>query len=230
VNERADVLFDYDRATEVVPAGDGLWSASIHDGWDIHGNANGGYLMGIAARAMSAACSRAHPVSVTMHFLAPATPGHVAVRTSITRDGGRLASVAATIERDGSPIATAIGLFSRAAPVEAPDRHLAPPADGWTPFEECPARPSAAAPALMRRLDVRLEPADAGFVVAPTGRPLLRGWFAFADGHSEIHKWTDPRTTPVLRQGQQLALNQPQPNNRDVLWVQDRTTRLTTGR
>ena len=49
--------------------------------------------------------------------------------------------------------------------------------------------------------------------------------FAFADGHSEIHKWHDPRTTPALRKGQQLALNQPQPNNRDVVWLQDHTTR-----
>jgi prepilin-type processing-associated H-X9-DG protein len=49
--------------------------------------------------------------------------------------------------------------------------------------------------------------------------------FAFADGHSEIKKWTDPRTTPVLRKGQSLQLNVPQPNNRDILWIQDRTTR-----
>ena len=49
--------------------------------------------------------------------------------------------------------------------------------------------------------------------------------FSFADGHSEIKKWKDPRTTPALKKGQQLTLNQPQPNNQDVVWVQDRTTR-----
>lgn len=49
--------------------------------------------------------------------------------------------------------------------------------------------------------------------------------FAFGDGHSEIHKWLDPRTKPSLRKGQKLALNQPQPNNRDVIWLQDNTTR-----
>ncbi len=50
--------------------------------------------------------------------------------------------------------------------------------------------------------------------------------FAFADGHSEIHKWRDPRTTPVLRTGQNLQLNQPQPNNRDIVWLQEHSTRL----
>lgn len=42
--------------------------------------------------------------------------------------------------------------------------------------------------------------------------------FAFADGHSEIHKWRDPRTTPPLRSG--LQLNVPSPNNQDVFWMQ----------
>lgn len=42
--------------------------------------------------------------------------------------------------------------------------------------------------------------------------------FAFADGHSEIHKWKDPRTTPPLRTG--LPLNVPSPNNKDVIWMQ----------
>lgn len=44
--------------------------------------------------------------------------------------------------------------------------------------------------------------------------------FAFADGHSEIHRWLDPRTY-----NPKLPLNQPTPNNRDVLWMQERSTR-----
>jgi prepilin-type N-terminal cleavage/methylation domain-containing protein/prepilin-type processing-associated H-X9-DG protein len=43
--------------------------------------------------------------------------------------------------------------------------------------------------------------------------------FAFADGHSEIHKWTDGRTLP----GYQTVMSTLQcPNNRDVIWMQDR--------
>lgn len=47
--------------------------------------------------------------------------------------------------------------------------------------------------------------------------------FAFADGHSEIHRWRDPRTTPRL--GTQLQLNVSSPNNQDVFWMQDHSTR-----
>jgi prepilin-type N-terminal cleavage/methylation domain-containing protein len=50
------------------------------------------------------------------------------------------------------------------------------------------------------------------------------GGLNFADGHSEIKKWLDPRTTPRLRRGQELSLNIPSPNNRDIIWLQERTT------
>ena len=47
------------------------------------------------------------------------------------------------------------------------------------------------------------------------------GGVAFADGHSEIHKWLDPRTTrPIGRI--QLGDGQPSPNNEDVRWLQQR--------
>jgi len=47
--------------------------------------------------------------------------------------------------------------------------------------------------------------------------------FAFADGHSEIHKWRDGRTTPPLKSV--LQLNVASPNNQDVFWMQDHSTR-----
>lgn len=45
---------------------------------------------------------------------------------------------------------------------------------------------------------------------------------AFADAHSEIHKWTDPRTAVGARIHQPGIRNQP--GNRDILWLQRRTS------
>jgi prepilin-type N-terminal cleavage/methylation domain-containing protein/prepilin-type processing-associated H-X9-DG protein len=42
---------------------------------------------------------------------------------------------------------------------------------------------------------------------------------AFADGHSEIHKWRDARTMPPIVRS--LPLIVPSPNNVDVVWLQD---------
>ncbi len=51
------------------------------------------------------------------------------------------------------------------------------------------------------------------------------GGFSFADGHSEIRKWQDSRTTPVLKPGQPLQLNVVSRSNPDVFWMMDRSTR-----
>ena len=48
--------------------------------------------------------------------------------------------------------------------------------------------------------------------------------FAFADGHSEIHKWHDPRTYPPLTT--EVSHNVTQPYNKDVNWLQDDSTRV----
>jgi prepilin-type N-terminal cleavage/methylation domain-containing protein len=45
------------------------------------------------------------------------------------------------------------------------------------------------------------------------------GGLSFADGHSEIHKWRDSRTMPVLVSGQALPLNKYLGGDRDVLWI-----------
>jgi prepilin-type N-terminal cleavage/methylation domain-containing protein/prepilin-type processing-associated H-X9-DG protein len=47
---------------------------------------------------------------------------------------------------------------------------------------------------------------------------------AFVDGHAEIHKWKNPRTVLPFQKGD-LSLDQPAPNNQDVFWMQERSTR-----
>ncbi len=52
------------------------------------------------------------------------------------------------------------------------------------------------------------------------------GGLAFADNHSEIRKWRDPRTTPTLKFGELLRLGEPSSDNQDIDWLQDRTSSL----
>ena len=49
---------------------------------------------------------------------------------------------------------------------------------------------------------------------------------AFADGHSEIHKWRDSRTIPPLAKGRELKLNISTPENLDMLWMQEHSSDL----
>ena len=56
--------------------------------------------------------------------------------------------------------------------------------------------------------------------------------FSFVDGHSEIKKWRDQRTTPPLtpQQVNPIIADYPSPRNVDVAWLQERTTRPKTWR
>ena len=51
--------------------------------------------------------------------------------------------------------------------------------------------------------------------------------YSFADGHSEIHRWRDPRTMPALVANQLLGLNQNMPNNQDILWMAQHAAGVT---
>ena len=54
------------------------------------------------------------------------------------------------------------------------------------------------------------------------------GGFSFADGHAEIKKWVDERTTPPVTLGSSLFYSQEyiaSPRNRDIFWMQERSTR-----
>ncbi len=53
------------------------------------------------------------------------------------------------------------------------------------------------------------------------------GALSFADGHSELKRWQDPRTKPPLEKGKWMALNDENtPNNPDVRWLQEKATRF----
>jgi|SRR5882672_6570276 len=49
--------------------------------------------------------------------------------------------------------------------------------------------------------------------------------FSFADGHSEIKKWLDPRTTPPLVQNGEVNDGFLSVRNKDITWLQERCTR-----
>ena len=50
------------------------------------------------------------------------------------------------------------------------------------------------------------------------------GGLSFAVGHSEIKRWKDDRTMPVLKKGSGLPLNVVSAGNQDVFWLMEHTT------
>jgi hypothetical protein len=91
------VTFAFDLATAVTDNGNGVYSGAVHDGWDIRGNANGGYVMALLANAMRSAANRPDPISITLHYLAPLPPGDFEIHTQVIKQGRRFTTVSASM-------------------------------------------------------------------------------------------------------------------------------------
>lgn len=60
------------------------------------------------------------------------------------------------------------------------------------------------------------------FLSVPGSSHQGKGVLSFADGHTEVHRWTDDRTKlPVT--GEKMTDELKSPNNSDVEWLQERT-------
>lgn len=181
-----------------------VFDSAITPGWDILGNANGGYLMALAARAMSNVTGRPDCVTITAHYLAPApvSPARIEVRpvragrrfataTSslflVDQPGGsggtdQLGGMGATGGRESLRVIATMGDLSTdpGGPTTMADSR-----PDITPWDECPviADTSINEFAFIHgRLGTRIDPRDAVFRNgAPSGTGMMRGWFAFRD-------------------------------------------------
>lgn len=175
--------FRFDGATRVVANGDGSYSARVHDGWDIGGNANGGYLLALVSAAMCDATGRSLPVAVSCHYLGPVNDADVVIDTTVVKTGKTFATVSATMRQGDRVIVSALGTCADALPGGAV-QHVTQAMPDLPGFASAVPRTetSAAAPGLMTNVDVRLHPDDTGFARGePNGRALVRGWCAFRD-------------------------------------------------
>jgi hypothetical protein len=171
----------FQRATAVERLAGGRYVAAIHDGWDIGGHANGGYVLAVAGRAMADAAGR-RPLTVTAHYLAPAPAGPCTVQVEPVRTGGRLGTYTASLAQGDRELLRVLGTFG--SPRADGGRYVdgAPPA--LPPYEECAPHGDSNQPPfpnIASRLAIRLRPADVGFRTgSPSGNGEVAGWFAFS--------------------------------------------------
>ena len=183
---RPMMLPSFSAATAVVPDPDlpGRWSGNVEAGWDVVGNAHGGYLLSIAARALSSATERPDPVTITAHYLSPGRPGPVTVDTTVLRAGRRFATANATVIAGDRPLLAVLGTFGDLGDeVRGPELVSGGPPDLPAP-DDCvrvvPGDPFP--PAFMAKVDLRLHPDDARFLGGTrSGTPRIRGWFRLLD-------------------------------------------------
>lgn len=169
------------------------FATRVHPGWDILGNANGGYLMALVGRAVSMATGRPDCVTITAHYLAPCPAGEARIEVAPVRAGRRFATVTASLFLRGDAagekeiiriLATVGDLANDPGGPSAMQR----PMPDIASFDECLLMSETSVNDFAHihgRLATRGQAEDIAFRTgSPSGRATMRGWFAFADGRA----------------------------------------------
>lgn len=184
---------EFDRALSISRQDhDNIFETHIAPGWDILGNANGGYLMALAARAMSVVTGRPDCITITAHYLAPAPASPARVEVRPVRAGRRFATATSSLflvgdtgESPGKEALRVIATMGDLSTDPGGPTKMADSRPDITPWDECPviADTSINEFAFIHgRLGTRIDPRDGVFRNgAPNGMGTMRGWFAFRD-------------------------------------------------
>jgi acyl-CoA thioesterase len=183
-------------ASAVERVDESKWKGEVQPDWDIFGVANGGYLMSIAARAMSEAAGGRLPVSVNAHFIRPAAAGPVEIAVAMIKEGRGFSTMRATLSA-GSESVTLLGSFADPETLGGDVAYMNGKPPQMPAPEECrravPADDAPLPPPIVGQFEECLHPDDARVLEGrPSGVARVRGWFRLHDGEAL------DRFTPLL--------------------------------
>ncbi|GMA40509.1 thioesterase family protein [Mobilicoccus caccae] len=190
------MTFEFDQAMALSAEDPGSFTGRLDGAWAIGPAVNGGVLMALAAAGLrevlgSGEVPHSDPLALSAYFLSAGAPGDIAVAADALRRGRTFSTGQAVLTQtgaDGVPVERlrALATYGDLAASDQVHRSIEPP-DLPDP-DDCIATATARgkgpdAPPLMHRLDLRLDPATAGWAAGrPSGRGEMRGWIGFADG------------------------------------------------
>lgn len=194
----SDSFFEFDRATaigrhrDIGADGSLTYATTVHPGWDIMGNANGGYLLALVGHALADATGRPDCITITAHYLAPCPAGEATIVVTPVRTGRRFATATASLyletdagRREIIRVLATLGDWASdpGGPSQMVDTEFPP--RGLAPYADCQSMSDGDVENfayIHGRLATRAHPGDFGFRLGEkSGQALIRGWFAFND-------------------------------------------------
>ncbi|MGH3736274.1 MAG: thioesterase family protein [Micromonosporaceae bacterium] len=178
--------FEYDADTAVTPAdAPGRYTAAVNDRWSAIGSRpNGGYVLGIALRALRAELTKPDPLVVSAYFLRPTVPGPVTVATELVRTGKRVDTGEVRLAQDGKETLRVLANFADLGAADGRTAVFGEPPALPAP-EDCPDLSEAGSiPGLTiaDRFHYRYAKPPGWVRGEPSGDPLTELWIRFADG------------------------------------------------
>ena len=194
------------RDSRLADAGDGVFTGELSAGWAIGSVPNGGYVMGVACRALSLALDLPHVASVTGHYLAPTEAGPVRIETEILRRGRRLSTATARLMQGGEERVRFVGVFTDHTLNSGPDIEMGAAPELPVPEQCIPmAQLTPRHAAIHDQLIARLDPVTATHW--PDGDPStpaeVCAWLGFSDGAApdvfSLPLFADALPPPIFR-------------------------------
>jgi acyl-CoA thioesterase len=173
----------------------GTYDGELTPGWEIGAGVNGGMLLATCAEALRRTFGphgHPDPLSISAYYLSASRPGPATWRSRTLRRGRSMSTGSVSLVQPDDAgheveriraLATygdLAGLSGEVRTTAAPP--VLPPVEECLPNDQAPPSFQERA-SLLERLDLRLDPACAGWAVGrPAGRGVIRGWLRLADG------------------------------------------------
>ncbi len=174
-------LFDND--IRITDLGHSRFAGTVSDNWSVNGNPNGGYLMAMIANAMMHISDKKATPILTANYLSRSVPGAVEIHISEIVRSRQFTRFEARLLQKGEEKVRALGTFA-AENDTCTDERYEKSAPELAEVAECVQVPHMPRYTLFDHLDLRLDPACAGWM---TGGRLAdisqnKGYFRFQDG------------------------------------------------
>ncbi len=152
---------------------------TVSDNWSINGTPNGGYIMALLAGAMMTDSDRRSTPIVTANYINRCVPGNADIGVEKISNSSQFNRMQARLVQDGRERVRAIGTFSDEKLECILDRYESGEPSLVSP-EECVAIPALPKYTIMENLDIRLDPACAGWMQGKLAdRSEQKGWIRF---------------------------------------------------
>lgn len=178
--------FRFDEATRVTATGEGKFSAAVLDRYNIGPVPNGGYVMSVVQRALSERLPGRQPLTLTTHFLRPATVAEAKVEVEILKEGRRYVTARARLWQGGNEVVSALATMGAAGAAAASGpglRYVAGRPPELPPVEEAVKVPGNDFFVIGREFDLRLHPRCTAWMRGQlSGEAVVEGYLRFADG------------------------------------------------
>jgi acyl-CoA thioesterase len=174
-------MHKFDEDIALSQHGPSLFKGKVTDGWAINSVPNGGYILAILANAMLNVSKKNSTPILTANYISRCASGDADLLVEIFSESSQFTRLQASLSQNGAEKVRAIGTFAEKKDTCFIER-LESAAPEIAPLEKCLQVPALQNYTLMDRIDVRIDPACAEWMLGQPGeKSEQKGWIKFQD-------------------------------------------------